>query len=223
MNIAVLGTGVVGSTIGGRLVQDGHRVRMGSRTADNARAAEWVAKNGPDASQGTFADAAAFGEVVFNCTHGVSSLDALRSAGRENLAGKILIDVANALDFSRGMPPTLTVCNTESLGELIQREFPDTRVVKTLNTMNCFLMVNPAQLPGDHTVFVSGDDEAARGQVARWLEDWFGWNERGILDLGDITTARGTEMLLPLWVRLWGKLQNPNFNFGVVVGPPPAK
>jgi hypothetical protein len=188
---------------------------MGSRTATNAKAAAWVMKNGIRASQGTFADAASFGEIVFNCTHGGASLEALNLAGVNNLKNKILIDIANALDFSKGMPPSLVVCNTDSLGEQIQRAFPDTKVIKTLNTMNCNLMVNPGLVAnGDHDIFISGNDVEAKATVTKILRDWFGW--KSIVDLGDITNARATEMLLPIWVRLYGKFQSPNFNFKIV-------
>jgi predicted dinucleotide-binding enzyme len=214
MNIAVLGTGMVGNTIGAKLAELGHKVKMGSRKAGNEKAVEWAKKAGPNASQGSFADAAAFGEIVFNCTSGGGSLEALRQAGAANLQGKLLVDVSNPLDFSRGMPPTLSVCNTDSLGEQIQREFPDAKVVKTLNTMNAYLMVNPALLPGDHDVFISGNDAGAKAKAKDILISWFGWKH--VLDLGDITTARGTEMYLALWLRMWGALQTPNFSIHVV-------
>jgi 8-hydroxy-5-deazaflavin:NADPH oxidoreductase len=214
MKIGVLGTGMVGNTIGTKLVTLGHDVKMGSRAAANEKATAWVAAVGARGSQGTFADAATFGEIVFNCTGGGVSVAAVESAGAKNLGGKVLIDLSNPLDFSKGMPPTLTVCNTDSIGEQLQRAFPDVRVVKTLNTVNCRLMVSPADLPGDHDLFVSGNDAAAKGQVVEILKSWFGW--RHVIDLGDITTARGTEMILPLWVRLMGALKTPTFNFHVV-------
>lgn len=170
--------------------------------------------NGPKASQGTFADAAAFGEIVFNCTAGAASIEALKQAGERNLQSKILIDISNPLDFSRGMPPTLTICNTDSVGEQIQRAFPNVKVVKTLNTVNCNVMVNPILVPGDHDVFMSGNDAAAKSKVREVLTQWFGW--KSVIDLGDISTARGTEMYLPLWVRLYALFQKPNFNIKVV-------
>ena len=213
MKIGILGTGVVGQTIGTKLVSLGHDVKMGARAAANEKAEKWVKENGARATHGTFADAAAFGEIVFNCTSGMASLDALRQAGARNLDGKILIDVANPLDFSKGMPPTLSVCNTDSLGEQIQRAFPGARVVKTLNTMNTNIMVDPRIVPGDSDVFVSGNDAAAKAQVTEILKNWFGW--RSVIDLGDITTARGTEMLLPIWLRLWGTFKTPNINFHI--------
>lgn len=187
---------------------------MGSRTPNSAKGAEWVKANGSKASQGTFAQAATFGEILFNCPQGLASLDALKQAGAENLKDKILIDIANALDFSKGMPPTLAVCNTDSLGEQIQRAFPEVKVVKTLNTMNCNVMVNPGLVKGDHDIFVSGNDAQAKAKVTDILKNWFGW--KTVIDLGDITTARGTEMLLPIWVRLMGVFQSPNFNFRIV-------
>jgi 8-hydroxy-5-deazaflavin:NADPH oxidoreductase len=214
MKIAILGTGMVGDTIGTKLIDLGHDVRMGSRTAINEKAAAWVKNHGAHASQGTFADASAFGEIVFNCTNGMASLEVLRSAGVQNLKNKILVDVANPLDFSKGMPPSLTVCNTDSLGEQIQRAFPETKVVKTLNTVNCILMVNPRLVAhGDHDLFISGNDTEAKVTVTTMLRDWFGW--KSVIDLGDITTARATEMLLSIWVRLYGKFQTPNFNFKI--------
>lgn len=212
MKIAVLGTGMVGKAIGTKLAALGHEVRMGSRTADNEAAAAWAA--GAGASHGTFADAAAFGEAVFNCASGAHTMDALRAAGEQNLAGKVLVDIANPLDFSQGFPPTLSVSNTDSLGEQVQRAFPAARVVKTLNTMNCNLMVDPSLLPGEHAVFLSGDDATAKGAVDGWLREWFGW--RQVVDLGDISTARGTEAWLLLWVRLYGALGTPQFNVRIV-------
>ena len=215
MNIGVLGTGLVGRTIATRLVGLGHQVTMGSRTPDNEHAVTWAADMGGNASCGTFADAAIAGELLFNCTAGRASVDALVSAGVEHLSGKILIDLANPLDFSKGMPPTLWVCDTDSLGEQIQRAFPDVRVVKTLNTMNCEIMIEPARVPGDHDVFLSGDDEDAKLQVKQLLGS-FGWGEGQIVDLGDITTCRGPEMYLALWVRLLGALETRDFNIKVV-------
>lgn len=222
MHIGIMGTGTVGRTLGSKLVGRGHQVMLGSRTRDNARAAEWVVATGAGAAQGTFADAAAFGEALFNCTGGVVSLQALEVAGEENLAGKVLIDVANPLDFSRGMPPTLAVCNDDSLAEQIQRRFPRAHVVKSLNTMTAAVMVEPSLVSGPHNVFVSGNDEGARRQVAGWLTEWFDWPRASVIDLGDITAARGTEMLLPLWLRLFGTLGNAVFNFRVAgAGPTP--
>ena len=214
MKIGILGTGAVGSTIGTKLVSLGHEVKMGSRTANNEKAAAWVKSNGTDSSQGTFANSAAFGEIIFNCTAGLSSLEALRQAGKENLGGKILVDIANALDFSNGFPPVLAVCNTDSLGEQIQREFPDVKIVKTLNTTNSVVMVNPSLVPGEHDMFMCGNDADAKEKVKKILTEWFGW--KSIIDMGDITNARATEMLLPIWVRLYGIYKTPNFNFKIV-------
>lgn len=221
MNIAVFGTGIVGNTIGTKLAQIGHKVMMGSRTPDNAKAIAWAESAGENALHGTFEEAARFGEVIFNCTSGAGSLEALHLAGDENLRGKIVIDIANPLDFSNGFPPSLTICNTDSLAEQIQRAFPELKVVKTLNTMTCTVMVNPAMVPGDHNVFLSGNDAGAKSQVAEWLTEWFGWKKENIIDLGDITTARGTEMMLPVWVRLFGAIGHPNINFHIAVGEKP--
>ena len=214
MNIGILGTGMVGKTIGTKIVQLGHTVKMGSRTANNEKAAEWVKANGANASQGTFTEAATYGEMLFNCTSGMASLDALKLAGAESISGKVLIDISNPLDFSKGMPPTLSVCNSDSLGEQIQRAYPQAKVVKTLNTMNCNIMVNPSLVPGSTDVFISGNDAGAKAKVTDILRNWFGW--KSVIDIGDITTARGTEMLLPIWIRLMGTFQSPNFNFKIV-------
>jgi predicted dinucleotide-binding enzyme len=212
MRIGILGTGVVGQTIGTRLVQLDHDVTLGSRSATNEKAAKWVADNGSHAHQGTFADAAAFGEIVFNCTGGGISLDALQAAGAANLDEKILIDVSNPLDFSKGFPPTLSVCNTDSVAEQIQRAFPNVKVVKSLNTMTASVMVNPSLVPGDHDVFVSGNDAGAKQQVSDLLRS-LGW--KTIVDLGDITSARGVEMILPLWLQLMGVFKSPVMNFHI--------
>jgi 8-hydroxy-5-deazaflavin:NADPH oxidoreductase len=218
MKIAVLGTGMVGNTIATKLVQLGHQVMIGSRSANSEAGQQWLRSVGGNAQTGTFADAAAFGELVFDCTNGANALTALRQAGVGNLRGKILIQVGNPLDTSKGMPPTLTVCNTDSLGEQIQREFPDVRVVKALNTVNCDIMIAPSRVPGDHDLFICGNDAAAKREVTDWLCEWFGWKPGNIVDLGDITNSRGTEMFLALWVRLWGVLGTPHFNIHVVRG-----
>jgi predicted dinucleotide-binding enzyme len=218
MNIAILGTGIVGTTIGTKLIQLGHNVKLGSRAAGGEKALAWVkaagaaATNGAAASQGTFAEAAAHGELLFNCTSGMGSLE---QAGAASLKGKILIDVSNPLDFSKGLPPTLNPCNDDSIGERIQKAFPGTKVVKALNTLTAALMVHPAALAGgDHSLFMCGNDGEAKAKVAELLKDGFGWKD--VIDLGDITAARGQEMILPLWLRLWGGLKTSNFNFKIV-------
>jgi len=226
MKISVFGTCVVGQTIAGKLAEIGHQVMVGTRDVDKTMArtepglyglptfSVWQ-KQYPGIKPGSYAESAKHGEVVINATSGMGSLDALTLAGISNLNGKILIDISNPLDFSRGMPPVLSVCNTDSLGEQIQRTFPEVKVVKTLNTVTSSLMVNPGQLAnGEHHIFLSGNDPSAKSQVAEWLATWFGW--KYILDLGDITTARGTEMYLPLWLRLWSELGTGMLNVRVV-------
>ena len=201
MRIGVLGTGMVGQAISGKLAELGHDVRVGSRTAGDGTV--------------EFADAAADAEVVFNCTNGAASLDALGAAG--DLAGKIVIDVANPLDFSGGGPALFTD-TTDSLGERIQAAFPDARVVKSLNTINCNVMVDPASVPGDHVVFVCGNDEDAKARTRELLGE-FGWPAERLIDLGDITGARATEHYLLLWIRLMGVTGGPNFNISVSTMP----
>jgi predicted dinucleotide-binding enzyme len=187
---------------------------MGARDAKNPKAAAWAQTAGAKASAGTFADAAKFGEIVFNCTSGMGALDALSAAGADNLRGKVLVDVANPLDFSRGMPPSLFTGSNDSLGERIQKAFPETRVVKALNTVNAEVMVDPKRVPGVSDVFVCGNDAGAKAEVTRILKEWLGWP--AVVDLGDITGARGTEAYLLLWLRLWGAFGTPHLNVHVV-------
>jgi predicted dinucleotide-binding enzyme len=216
MRIGVLGTGAVGRRIATKLVELGHEVTMGSRSAESEALLEWMQEAGGGARGGTFADAASAAELVFNCTSGEASLEALAAAGTESLADKVLVDVANPLDFSQGMPPTLSVCNDDSLGERIQAAFPEAKVVKTLNTMNNQVMTEPGRLPGAHNVFVCGEDGGAKAAVGELLQE-FGWAPEQIIDLGGIAAARGTEMYLPLWLCLMGSLGTADFNIQVRV------
>ncbi|WP_413249091.1 NADPH-dependent F420 reductase [Sinomonas flava] len=219
MKIAVLGTGMVGRALAGRLSELGHTVTIGTRNPDETLArtgddafAAWASAN-PRVGLAAFADAASAAELAINATSGGAALEVLALAGQENLAGKVLVDIANPLDFSAGMPPTLFVKDTDSLGEQIQRAHPDALVVKTLNTLNASLMADPAKLGEASTVFVSGNDAAAKATVSGLLAEM---GHRDVIDLGGITTARGTEMLLPVWLRLWGALGTPEFNFKIV-------
>jgi hypothetical protein len=223
MNIGIIGSGMVGQALGARLAEIGHDVVIGTRSPDDLSSSrgnspsleEWLERAGARGQVASMQGAAAHGTVVINATAGTGSIEALRAAGEDNLNGKILIDVANPLDFSKGMPPTLTVCNTSSLAEEIQAAFPNVKVVKALNTMTAAVMVSPGAVGGgDHTLFIAGNDADAKGKVTAWLNEWFGW--RDVIDVGDITAARGTEMILPLWVRLWGVLGTPMFNFRIV-------
>jgi predicted dinucleotide-binding enzyme len=214
MRIGVLGTGIVGRTLGGKLVELGHEVRMGSRRAGNEKAVEWAQAAGEGASEGTFADAAEFGELLVNATGGKVALEALGMAGAENLAGKVLVDVSNALELGDG-PPVVGVAPDDSLGERVQAAFPEARVVKALNTMNAAVMVAPGQLGESTNVFVCGNDDGAKAQVIELLEA-FGWLSGDIVDLGDISAARGAELYVALWVRLMGALGTPAFNIRVV-------
>jgi predicted dinucleotide-binding enzyme len=225
MKIAVLGTGIVGQSVAGRLAELGHEVTTGTRdvaatmdrTAPDAMGNPpypvWAAAH-PQVRLATFADAAAGAELLVNATSGGVSMAALAAAGTGNLAGKVLIDIANPLDFSRGFPPSLLVKDTDSLGEQIQAAYPELKVVKALNTLTAALMARPAQLAGgQHSVFVAGNDPDAKKTVTGLLES-FGHTD--VIDLGDISAARGTEMMMPLWLRLMGTLNTPMFNFKVV-------
>jgi predicted dinucleotide-binding enzyme len=212
MKIGILGTGMVGEALATALAARGHDVKMGARSASNDKAATWVAAH--RGGHGSFADAAAHGAIVFNCTRGDGAIDAVRAAA-VGLRGKVLVDVSNPLDFSKGMPPTLFVAGDDSLGERIQRELPETRVVKALNTVNCDVMTDAARLGAASDVFVSGNDAEAKAAVARLLREDFGWTS--VIDLGDITSARGTEAYLLLWARLWGALKTADFNIKLIV------
>ena len=214
MKIGVLGTGIVGKTLASKLVSLGHEVRMGGREAASTKAAGWAASAGKGASAGDFASAAAFGELVVSCTLGEKAVEALQAAKAENLRGKVVIDVSNPLDFSRGMPPTLfTGGGDDSLGERIQRAFPDAFVVKALNTVNAAVMVDPQRAGGESDLFLCGNDARAKQKVVALLKE-LGWSR--IHDLGDISAARGTEAYLLLWLRLWGAFQTPDLNVRIV-------
>lgn len=226
MNISVLGTGSVGQALAAKLSQLGHTVYMGTRNVEdslkktapdswgNPAIGGWIKEN-TQVQLVTFKQAVEKGgDLIVFAMNGQAAFDCLEAVGESALEGKVMLDISNPLDFSKGFPPSLFISNTESLGEKIQSRFPGLKVVKSLNTMSNPIMVNPKLLEGDHTVFVSGNDEAAKNQVMELLKS-FGWENKNIIDLGDITTARGTEMVLPLWVRLYGKLQTPFFNFNV--------
>jgi predicted dinucleotide-binding enzyme len=225
MKIAVLGTGTVGQTVAAKFSDLGHDVVVGTRDPEATLARSepdamgnppfpaWQAEH-PAIRLASFAEAAADGDLVVNATGGTGSLDALAQAGTANLAGKVLLDISNPLDFSQGFPPSLFVKDTDSLAEQIQRAFPETRVVKSLNTMTAALMVDPTRVGnGDHSTFLSGDDPDAKRTVVDLLASM---GHTDVIDVGDLSTARGTEMLLPIWVRLMGALGTPYFNFKIV-------
>ena len=217
--IAVLGTGPVGQAVAGGLAGLGHKVVIGTRDPDDTAGREeyaaWAAEH-PTVRLATFAEAAAGAELVVNAAGGDVALGILDSAGADNLAGKVLLDISNPLDGSQGFPPTLFVKDDDSLAEMIQRAHPDARVVKSLNTMNNSLMVDPQRLGEDTTVFVSGDDADAKATVTALLRQL---GHGDVIDLGGIETARGPEMWLPLWIRINLALGGNDFNLKVVRGP----
>ena len=225
MNITILGTGMVGQTVASKLMELGHTVTMGTRNPAETKQRNQVNQITGESFSDWFEkhkgiklvkleESALDTDLVINATSGHATIEVLKTVGESNLAGKVLLDIANPLDFSKGMPPSLFVSNTNSLGEQIQENFPQLKVVKSLNTMNTYIMVHPESIPGDHSVFVSGNDDKAKEQVTGLLKS-IGWKQQNIIDLGDITTARGTEMLLPIWLRLWGTLGHANFNFQI--------
>jgi len=202
MRIGVLGTGPVGRALAGRLTELGHQVLVGSRTASSDLVV-------------TFAEAAAFGEVIVNATAGTVSIEALTLAGADTLAGKPLVDVSNALDSSAGFPPKVLATDRESLAERIQAAFPAALVVKTLNTMNHAVMVRPRLLAGPHVTFMAGNHEQAKA-VAAGLLTQFGWASEEIVDLGDLSGSRAMELYMPLWLRTYGTVGNGLFNLNIV-------
>ena len=218
MRFGVLGTGSVGATVGRRLVALGHEVRMGARDADSPKAREWAASVGDAASHGDFADAAGFGQAVVNATLGLASLAALEAAGEERLAGKVLIDIANPLDFSDGFPPTVRHDGGRSLAEQIQARFPASHVVKAMSTMTADLMLEPSLLGAPSSTFVAGDDADAKAAVTALLVS-AGWGAGDVVDLGGLVAARGMELYLPLWLSLFQAGGSPLFNVSVVRSP----
>lgn len=229
MKVAILGTGGVGQTIASKLKELGHQVMIGTRDVaeklasqsrdhyGNPPFAEWYQQN-EGIKLGNFAEAGAFGEFIINATQGLNSVSALKQAGATNLKGKTIIDIANPLDFSKGMPPSLLpeLSNTHSLGEEIQQAFPEAKVVKTLSSMWAGIMINPLIINnGDHTNFICGNDTQAKEDVKSLLME-FGWKSENILDLGEISSARGIESILPLWLRIMGAKKTGAFNFKIV-------
>jgi 8-hydroxy-5-deazaflavin:NADPH oxidoreductase len=211
MRMGVLGSSLAAQAISARLAELGHDAMIG--TSDIEKLKGWQSSN-QRVMVGSFAETAVHGEMIFNATDGAASLNALRLAGEENLAGKILVDVSNPLDFANGFPPSLTVVGTDSLAEQIQRAFPSMRVVKTLNTVTARVMTHPLEVAnGDHHVFISSNDIDAKAQVTDLLRS-FGWIH--IFDLGDLSTARGTEAYLLLWVRLYGAMNTSMINVKIM-------
>jgi 8-hydroxy-5-deazaflavin:NADPH oxidoreductase len=208
MKFGVLGTGAVGRAIASKLISLGHEVMMGSRSASNEKAIDWANNNGAGARSGTFEQAAAFGEIIFIATLGTGVLSALQFAKPENFSGKTVIDITNPMDFSKGKTPTLFVGLTDSMGEQVQRFLPNAFVVKTLNIVNCEVMVNPSLVPGDPDMFICGNSGEAKEKVSSVLKD-FGWNS--IIDIGGIESARVMEPFVLLWVKGWLHFQTPYF------------
>jgi 8-hydroxy-5-deazaflavin:NADPH oxidoreductase len=222
MKIGIIGSGVVAQTLGSKLVELAHDVVLGTRDPKKldekklfaSTLREWLDRIKNRAKLATFAEAAAHGEILINATSGTVSLDALKLAAADKVGPKILIDAANELDHSKGMPPAVLASQERCLAEKIQATFPNLRVVKTLNTIGAPVMVNPKAVGGgDHTVFVSGNDAEAKAQVTKLLES-FGWSD--VLDLGDIGSARGPEMYMAMWIRLWGATKTGMLNVKVV-------
>ncbi|MFT8980464.1 MAG: NAD(P)-binding domain-containing protein [Bifidobacterium sp.] len=225
MNIAVLGTGMVGRALANRLAELGHHVAIGTRNVDatlshTAKGSmglepfkDWIEAQ-DNVRLATYKKAAVSSDLIVNAVAGMHSISALESIGARDLAGKVLLDLAIPLDLSNGIPPTLVISNDDSLGEQIQRAFPKTRVVKALHTVYYQVMIHPELVPGNHTIFMGGNDAEAK-QVVRSVIASFGWPDESIIDLGDITTARATEMYSRLFFALYGKFGTFNFNINV--------
>ena len=227
MKIGIIGSGEVAQAIAPKMLELGNEVMISARDTGMGKKREWGnlpsvmdwvverEEEGLKGLGGTFREAAEFGELIFNCTSGAHSLEALQSAGAENLNGKILIDLANPLSFSDTGEVTLTICNTTSLGEALQAAFPDVKIVKTLNHVTSELMTNPGLLSVDTQLYIAGNDADAKAWVADTvLKKWFGW--KNVLDLGGMESARGLEMYLILWLSLWKTVKTPIFNFKLV-------
>lgn len=228
MKIAILGTGTVGRTLAAKLIELDYDIMMGTRNVAEKMVStgtdmygsppfsEWI-KSNPGVKLGTFAEVAAFGDFIINATSGNNSVKALILSGSKNLAGKVLLDVSNPLDFTNETPALLQgLNNTNSLAEEIQNTFPDVMVVKSLNTMWTGLMVNPDLIGnGDHINYICGNKTEAKAKVEKLLNQ-FGWKNENIMDLGDITAARATEAILPIWIRVMGTLKTAVFNFKIV-------
>ena len=222
MKIGIIGSGVVAQTLGSKLIGQGHDLILGTRDPNKlddkkmfgATLREWKSQNEGRAKIATFKEAAAHGELLINATGGQVSLEALKLAAADKVGAKVLLDVANELDHSKGMPPAVLASQERCLAEKLQAAFPNLKVVKTLNTIGAPVMVDPKALgSGDHTVFVSGNDAAAKGTVTALLKS-FGWTD--VLDLGDISSARGPEMYMAMWIRLWGATKTGMLNIKVV-------
>jgi 8-hydroxy-5-deazaflavin:NADPH oxidoreductase len=224
MKIGIIGGGSVGQTLAAKLIANGHDVVLGIRNPSPAELAKerqmaeplnaWQKKTGGKVL--TFAEAARHGEIIINATSGGASIEALQAAGEANLENKVLIDVANPLDFSKGMPPSILpqYAHGTSLAEEIQKVFPKARVVKALNTVSHTIMTTPEKVKGDHDLFISGNDAYAKSTVTTLLRKEFGW--KSFVDMGDIKGARGAEQFLVMWVTLWGVVGTPDFNIKIV-------
>ena len=215
MKYAVLGTGMVGHTLASKLVSLGHEVRMGARDADNEKANAWAVSQGSHAGHGTFADVAGWADRVIVAISGAQIETVAEAVGDSAVAGKTVIDVTNPLDFSHGMPPVLVphLSNTTSAGEALQAALPSAKVVKALNTMNHEIMVDPTRVSGHHDVFLSGDHDDAKADVCALLAE-FGWSDP--IDLGPLAAARGTEGMMPFWLRMWGAHGSADFNYSII-------
>lgn len=215
MKYAVLGTGMVGHSLATKLVTLGHEVRMGARSADNAKAASWAQENGALAGSGAYSEVAQWADRVIFAVNGARILEVADALADADVSEKTLLDVTNPLDTSNGMPPTLIpeLSNTTSAGEQLQIRLPSAKVVKSLNTMNHLLMVDPNRLPGEHDVFLCGDDASSKADVIQLLNE-FGWGDP--IDLGPLAAARGMEGMMPFWLRLWSVVGSSDFNYRIV-------
>lgn len=215
MKYAVLGTGMVGHTLATKLLQVGHEVRMGARSADNAKAASWAQENGALAGTGSYSEVVQWADRVIFAVNGARILEVADALADADVSGKTVLDVTNPLDTSNGMPPTLVpeLSNTTSAAEQLQIRLPSAKVVKSLNTMNHLLMVDPARLAGEHDVFLCGDDASAKGDIVQLLNE-FGWSDP--IDLGPLAAARGLEGMMPFWLRAWAAIGSSDFNYRIV-------
>ncbi len=213
--VGVLGSGEVGRRLAAGFRSRGHDVMIGSRDPGKPELREWLSGDGAGIQAGTFAQAAAHGELLVLAVLGNAAEEAIADAGADNFSGKVVIDAMNPLDFSGGFPPKLSVTGEDSLGERVQRALPDANVVKAFNTIGSPYFVNPKFSAGDPTMLIAGDDERAKRTVGDVLAD-LGWSDT--VDIGGIEGSRELEAICIAWVKIGGARGSWDHGFKLLVG-----
>jgi 8-hydroxy-5-deazaflavin:NADPH oxidoreductase len=213
--VGVLGSGDVGRRLASGFRSRGHDVMIGSRHPGKPELHEWLSGDGTGIAAGTFAEAAAHGELIVLAVLGSAAEEAIADAGPKNFGGKVVIDATNPLDFSGGFPPKLSVTGADSLGERVQRALPDAKVVKAFNTIGNPYFVDPSFSEGQPTMLIAGDDEGAKHTVRDVLAD-FGWSD--VVDIGGIEGSRELEAICIVWVKIGGTRGSWDHGFKLLVG-----